>query len=483
MTEYPRYSPRPQSGYSAPNYYAAPDRSAAADHYTAQDHYADPNQVSPGYRGGYPQPHNGQYASQPRYRFPYDPSGGGAGFGVRPPVPAIRRQRSGAVTKTASVLAIAALSAGIGAGVVLVAQPDNPMGSSVTSVASDGGVGISAANVPFGQVEQVAAKVVPSVVMLETRIGRRTEEGSGIILSSDGLILTNNHVVVMGDGSDAARAPQESTKPQGPNDGSPSVPNNSVPRPSRTVTFSDGRTASFSLVGADPFSDIAVVRAEGMSGLTPIALGSSADLKVGQDVVAIGSPLGLDSTVTVGVVSALDRPVAAGDSTDNPSTVLDAIQTDAAINPGNSGGALVNMNGELVGVNSAIATVGGDSPKSRSGSIGLGFAIPIDQAKRIADELISTGKAEHASLGVQVTSDPTAYGATIIAVVPGGAAAQAGLPKDVVVTRVDDRVIGSGNELVAAIRSKVPGEAVTLTYVNKSGSSRVVQVILDKAAQ
>ena len=134
-------------------------------------------------------------------------------------------------------------------------------------------------------------------------------------------------------------------------------------------------------------------------------MGSSSDLRVGQPVVAIGSPLGLSGTVTTGIVSALNRPVSTTGESGNQNTVLDAIQTDAAINPGNSGGALVNMNGQLVGVNSAIATLGADSPDAQSGSIGLGFAIPVDQAKRIADELISTGKASHASLGVQVTND------------------------------------------------------------------------------
>ena len=155
--------------------------------------------------------------------------------------------------------------------------------------------------------------------------------------------------------------------------------------------------------------------------------------------MAIGSPLGLEGTVTTGIISALNRPVAAGGDTRNQNTVLDAIQTDAAINPGNSGGALVNMNGELVGVNSAIATLGGDSAEAQSGSIGLGFAIPIDQAKRIADELIQNGNASHASLGVQVGNDASAHGAKIVEVTSGGAAAAAGLPSGVVVTKVDDR--------------------------------------------
>ena len=163
--------------------------------------------------------------------------------------------------------------------------------------------------------------------------------------------------------------------------------------------------------------------------------------------------------------------------------MLDAIQTDAAINPGNSGGALVNMSGQLVGVNSAIATMGGDSPQAQSGSIGLGFAIPVDQAKRIADELVQNGTASHASLGVQVASDKSSDGAKIVEVTDGGAAAAAGLPSGVVVTKIDDRVIGSADALVAAVRSKAPGEKVTLTYLDDSGKPQTVQVTLGRAEQ
>src|SRR6202000_2035337 len=151
-----------------------------------------------------------------------------------------------------------------------------------------------------------------------------------------------------------------------------------------------------------------------------------ANLRVGQPVMAVGSPLGLEGTVTTGIVSSLNRPVSTTGESGNQNTVLDAVQTDAAINPGNSGGALVDMNGRLVGVNSAIATLGGDSPDAQSGSIVLGFAIPVDQAKRIADELIATGKASHASLGVQVTNDKATPGAKVVDVVQGGAAAGAG---------------------------------------------------------
>ncbi len=436
MTNYPRYSPPPPQ----------PGRQPGANEPAAPVH---PGQHR---HGAYQQqPYDWRYATQQQFRAPYDP------YRPQPaPVPAARqgvpqnRSRAGALT--AGALAVAIVSAGIGGGVAMLVQPDRPAASS--SIIPGAAPSVPAASLPAGSVEQVAAKVVPSVVKLETDMGQQTEEGSGIILSSDGLILTNSHVVAAAKGG-----------------------------PETTVTFADGRTARFTVVGADPSSDIAVVKAQGASGLTPITLGSSANLRVGQDVVAIGSPLGLEGTVTTGIISALNRPVAAGGDARNQNTVLDAIQTDAAINPGNSGGALVNMNGELVGVNSAIATLGGENADAQSGSIGLGFAIPIDQAKRIADELIQNGTASHASLGVQVGNDASTNGAKIVEVTSGGAAAAAGLPSGVVVTKVDDRVIGSADALVAAVRSRAPGDKVTLTYLDSSGKPQTVQVTLGKAQQ
>ncbi len=415
--------------------------------------------------------------------------------GVMPALPPQQqpRKRSRAVALTAGALAVAVVSAGIGGGVVLLAQPDGRTAGSSTSL--DGAApSMPAANVPPGSVEQVATKVVPSVVKLETDIGRANEEGSGIILSSDGLILTNAHVVSAANGNvpPASGGPSGPAGPllplplpSGPSSApdSPSAPDPGNGKPVTTVTFADGRTTTFTIVGIDPASDIAVVRAQNISGLTPITLGSSGNLRVGQDVVAVGSPLGLEGTVTTGIVSALNRPVSTAGDTSNQNTVLDAIQTDAAINPGNSGGALVNMNGELVGINSAIATLGGDSAGAQSGSIGLGFAIPVDQAKRIADELISTGTASHASLGVQVSNDNTTHGAKIVEVTQGGAAAGAGLPSGVVVTKVDDRVIGSADALVAAVRSRAPGDKVTLTFLDAAGKPQNVQVTLGKAQQ
>ncbi|AFC42189.1 hypothetical protein OCO_09670 [Mycobacterium intracellulare MOTT-02] len=389
------------------------------------------------------------------------------------------RKRSRAGLLTAGALAIAVVSAGIGgAAATAIELGDHASGNGGGRVVG-AAPSVPAANMPPGSVEQVASKVVPSVVMLETDIGRQSEEGSGIVLSTDGLILTNNHVVAAAAGSPKPPAglpgaPVPPVAPGGPGG----------PTPKTTVTFSDGRTAPFTVVGTDPTSDIAVIRVQGMSGLTPISLGSSSDLHVGQPVVAIGSPLGLSGTVTTGIVSALNRPVSTTGESGNQNTVLDAIQTDAAINPGNSGGALVNMSGQLVGVNSAIATLGGESPDAQSGSIGLGFAIPVDQAKRIADELIATGKASHASLGVQVTSDKGTPGAKVVDVVAGGAAAAAGVPKNVVVTKVDDRPINSADALVAAVRSKAPGDKISLTFSDPAGGgSRTLPVTLGKADQ
>jgi putative serine protease PepD len=304
-------------------------------------------------------------------------------------------------------------------------------------------------------VEQVAAKVLPSVVTLQTNVGGETEVGSGIVLTSDGLIMTNDHVLApMHDG------PPESA--------------------STVVTLYDGHSATFSVIATDPTSDIAVVRAQGMAGLIPISFGSSAGLRVGQPVVAVGSPLGLQDTVTTGVISALNRPVSAGAEADNQSTAFDAIQTDAALNPGNSGGALVDMNGELIGMNSAIAAlVGADGAGTiRSGSIGIGFAVPVDHAQRIAGELIATGRATHGWLGVQASDDVNSHGARIIGVTDSSPAAEAGLSTGALVTKVDDHVIGSADALAAAVQSKAPGALTSLGVVDPSGSHRTVLVTL-----
>jgi putative serine protease PepD len=243
------------------------------------------------------------------------------------------------------------------------------------------------------------------------------------------------------------------------------------------VTLADGRTVPFAVVAADPTSDIAVVRAEGTSGLTPITFGSSADLRVGEQVVAVGSPLGFAGTVTHGIVSALHRPVsAASESAKQGGAVIDAIQTDAPLNPGNSGGALVNANGQLVGMNSANASLGSASGESRS--VGLGFAIPADEAKRIADELTATGTASHGFLGAGLTDDPNGGGARIVEVTSGGPAAAAGVPSGALVTKVNDQLIGNADGLVAAVHTKAPGATIALSYLDPAGYGRTTQVVL-----
>ncbi len=284
---------------------------------------------------------------------------------------------------------------------------------------------------PLSPVEAVAARVLPSVVQLQVEGPTGAGEGSGIVLSADGLLLTNNHVIEA-----AASSGQV------------------------VAVFQDGTNAPARIVGRDPSSDLAVLRAQGVSGLTPVALGNSDSVRVGQQVVAFGAPLGLGGTVTTGIVSALDRAVSVGEESGaSEATVLSALQTDAAINPGNSGGPLVDMQGALIGINSAIATTGAEG-----GSIGVGFSIPINQAKRVAEELERTGRATRAVLGVGLTARGRATnGAVIGEVEPGGPADQAGVRVNEVVTRVDDRLVTNGNELIAAIRDHAPGDRVTLT--------------------
>jgi putative serine protease PepD len=341
--------------------------------------------------------------------------------------------------------AVAVFSGAIGAAAAILVHP-SAIGSQLFEPSS--AVRRSAINVPNSPLEQVAAKVLPSVVTLQTHQSDQSELGSGIILTADGLIMTNNHVV-----ASVASAP---------------------PGSGAVVTFHDGRSVPFTVVATDPRGDVAVVRAQGVSGLTPISFGTSNDLRVGQQVAAVGSPLGLADTVTTGVISGLNRPVFT--ATDNQVAAYDAIQTDAALNPGNSGGALVDMNGQLVGMNSAAPGRLGLVPQS--GSIGIGFAIPVDIAKRIAGELITTGGASHASLGAQVSSEDSSNGARIIGVTDGGPAAAAGLPDGALVTKFDDQAIENSDALVAAVQSRAPGTRVTMDFVDRSGNHRSVHVTL-----
>ena len=401
-------------------------------------------------------------ATGPSYERPADPyatpaagggsHGGGTGGGSSPvPAPEPRGRRPRRALAPLALVAVLAGLVGGGAGAATYAFTRDEPAAAVTSSLTAPQVSTAASTQQtFTSVEQVAKAVLPSVVSLEVSSSRGAGTGTGVILSSDGLILTNNHV--------AGAAGQGG---------------------SIVVTFNDGSTARASVVGLDPVTDLAVVKAKGVSGLQPAALGDSNDLKVGQEVVAIGSPLGLQGTVTSGIVSALDRPVRTGGEQSDQTTVIDAIQTDAAINPGNSGGPLVDMSGRVIGINSAIASLGATMGQ-QSGSIGLGFSIPVDQARNVAQQLEDSGKAQHALLGVSVGQErpgSTAVGALVASVNPGSAAEQAGLRTGDLITKVGDRRIDSSDALVAAIRSEKPGEQVSITYT-RGGSSTTVTVTL-----
>ncbi|WP_324194080.1 trypsin-like peptidase domain-containing protein [Nocardia blacklockiae] len=357
----------------------------------------------------------------------------------------------------AGAVALALVSGGVGGAVGALVTDSGDSGSTAVNAldAPSPKAGQPVANAPAGTVPAVAQKVLPSVVMIRVAGARAEGEGSGVVLSSDGMILTNNHVA------------------------SGAGPNAKI-----QVQFNDGSVAAATVVGLDPVSDLAVIKAD-KTGLTPIELGASQSLQVGQSVVAIGSPLGLAGTVTTGIVSALNRPVSTSgeQSQGQTGSVISAVQTDAPINPGNSGGALVDMNGNLIGINTAIATLGAaEAGGQQSGSIGLGFAIPVDQARRVADQLIKTGHATYAQVGLSVRPADDLNGARVLDVTPDGPAAKAGIPPNTVVTKVDNQVIDSGNALVAAIRSHQPGDKVKITYTDDKGQNpKTVEVTLAAA--
>jgi putative serine protease PepD len=332
-----------------------------------------------------------------------------------------------------------ALSLGSGVAGAELAVRDQPAATTTATAART----VTGGTDPTQQLAKVAALVQPSVVSITVEAASGSGEGSGVVLDADGTILTNNHVV-------------EGAAQQG----------------RITVKLADGTTAPATLVGRDPATDLAVIKATGESDLTPITLGSSADVHVGDTVLAIGSPLGLEGTVSAGIISALHRPVNVGST-----TLSDAIQTDAPINPGNSGGALVDSSGRLVGINSAIATVGGGS--GQAGNIGVGFAIPVDAAKQVADQLVRGVQPTHAVLGVRITDAPSG-GALVESVTPSGPAADAGLRAGDVVTRVGDRAVDDATALSAAVRSQRPGARVQVSY-ERDGRSATVAVTLGTA--
>jgi putative serine protease PepD len=294
----------------------------------------------------------------------------------------------------------------------------------------------------------VIAAVQPSVVSINTG----TAEGSGVIVSADGAILTNNHVVATARGNTVQ------------------------------VTFSTGRTAQATIVGTDPGSDLAVIKAQGVTDLTAAKFGNSDDIQQGDTVIALGSPLGLSGSASEGIVSALHRTISVGDdqtqrASARGTSIADAIQTDAAINPGNSGGPLVNLAGHVIGINTAIATSG-----QSQGNIGVGFAIPSNRAKQVAEQLLKGQKVSHPFLGVQVGDSTSGTGAVISDVVAGGPADKAGLVRGDIVTKVGDKEIKGADDLVAAIQAGKPGDKLTLTVIRNGGAPQQITVTLGEAS-
>jgi putative serine protease PepD len=400
-------------------------------------------------------------------------------------------KRSAAVGVVAA-LAVGALIGGVsGAGVTLWATSSNT-GSPIVSNANPATITVNDAQ-DATQITAVAAKASPSVVTISVASDTAGGTGSGVILTKDGSVLTNTHVVTL-DGE--------------------------VSDPIVTVTTNDGRLLKATIVGTDPISDLAVIKIDGVDDLQPAAFADSAKLNVGDTAIAIGAPLGLPGTVTNGIVSALNRSItiassaAPEDSDDeqvpdqqspdgespydfwnfdipgqtpqasgSSSTIsLSVIQTDAAINPGNSGGALLNSDGEVIGINVAIASAGGSS--GQAGSIGVGFAIPANLAQRIAKEIMDTGSATHGLLGASVADvqedanqDSQVVGASIMELTQGGAAAAAGLKVGDVITKFDGIPITGKTDLTAQVRTLAAGAKATVTYV-RDGRAGEVDVTL-----
>jgi putative serine protease PepD len=401
---------------------------------------------------------------------------------VGPKAPKDPNRRKGSVALIAA-LAIGALVGGAsGAGVTaLVVSASQSDGTPASQAEGPSTVVVNNTD-SVNEITAVAAKASPSVVTIEVASGDSGGTGSGVILSEDGYVLTNTHVVTL-DGATSDAGIQ--------------------------VKANDGKLYTATLVGTDPVSDLAVIKINDAKGLSPIAWADSSKLNVGDTAIAIGAPLGLSGTVTNGIVSALNRSITVASSaapttpddttpdegdgnffnydlpgtpdtqTTQSSISLSVIQTDASINPGNSGGALLNSKGELIGINVAIANAGGDSTSATAGSIGVGFSIPANLAKRVSDEIIESGSASHGLLGASVTSatseDSTTVGALISEVSSGGAAQDAGLKAGDVVTNFNGVPITDATDLTAQVRTLAGGDSADLTYV-RDGKSVTVTV-------
>ena len=357
----------------------------------------------------------------------------------------------------AAAVLIALGAGGVGAATALAFDDNNGVAQIKTGNSSVTRV------VDRSSLAQIAAAVQDSVVSITTQSG----EGSGVILTADGYILTNNHVVATATGKTV------------------------------NVIFANGKKATATIVGTDPRTDLAVVKAADVSGLKAATLGDSSQMQVGDTVLALGSPLGLEGSVTAGIISAKDRTIKSSSedapdqqTPENPfggqqqqqqqqqsatTSMSGLLQTDAPINPGNSGGALVNTNGEVIGINSAIATSG-----QNTGNIGLGFAIPSNKAKQVADDLIAGKKVSHPALGVSVT-EAEGGGALVSTVTPGSAAAKAGLQQGDVITTVNGKAINTSDDLVGVIQAGSVGDKVTIIFT-RNGAQKTVTATLAEAS-
>ncbi|MEK2474578.1 S1C family serine protease [Streptomyces noursei] len=384
------------------------------------------------------------------------PPGGGDPWATPGHQPVPQKRNGGLI---AAVLVAALVAGGVGGGIGYWAAGRNDSSSTTVSASGDPG----ALNRKPTSVSGIAQRALPSVVTIEAQ-GASGDggTGTGFVYDKQGHILTNNHVVASA--ADGGRL---------------------------TATFSNGKKYDAEVIGHAQGYDVAVIKLKNAAGATlnPLPLGKSANVQVGDATIAIGAPFGLSGTVTTGIISAKDRPVASSDGGGSSASYMSALQTDASINPGNSGGPLLDAGGNVIGINSAIQSagngggMGGDS--GQAGSIGLGFAIPIDQANRVAQDLIKTGQPVYPQIGVQVGMRESGDGATIAqtgnngseAVTAGGPADKAGLKPGDTITKLDDTVIDSGPTLISEIWQHKPGDRVTLTF-KRGGKEHTTQVTL-----
>jgi len=340
------------------------------------------------------------------------------------------------------VLLVAAGVAG-----ALIANALNSSSSATTPTTAAGGSACDAST--------IAARELPSVVTILAGSATSGGVGSGEVIRPDGHILTNNHVILPAVGGGTLQ-----------------------------VVFDDGTTSDATITGRDPLTDLAVIKVSGKSGLRTISIGSSSNLRIGQGVVALGAPLGLSSTVTAGIVSALGRTVHVPGEATQTALLIDAVQTDAAINPGNSGGALVNCSGELIGVPTAGASLPSPAGAASGGSIGLGFAIPVNLATKVADEIIATGTVTHAFIGIQTvplsasaTGESGTHGLRVAAVTVGGPAESAGLRAGDVITSIDGDDATSTDQLMAVTLTKRAGDRVEIGF-ERNGTKHTATITL-----